>query len=218
MTASSFAAFRRTVTVTWPRGQDAAAKAHLIATARAGHAEILAKARADGEEPSFEAFANRPGRPVEAVVLPGPIVYRYHHTRTILADALRLLREESPVVSGAYRSAHTLYVDGAPVPPGRAGAELAAGARLVISNPVPYARKIEIGRTQSGRAFVIQVEPRIYERVARRLAERYGAVARVRYTFVDVTSTPAGGGRAGAAARRAGRAPAIVIEPIAGTV
>jgi hypothetical protein len=70
---------------------------------------------------------------------------------------------------------------------------------VVISNPVPYARKIEIGKTRSGRPFVIQVPPRIYERAAMALRSKYRNVASIRFTYM------ASAGHA--------RWPAIVIGP-----
>ena len=47
-------------------------------------------------------------------------------------------------------------------------------SEYVFLNTVPYARKIEIGKTESGRDFVIQVPNRIYERTANDAQARFG--------------------------------------------
>lgn len=90
------------------------------------------------------------------------------------------LVKRSPVVSGAYRSGHTLFVDGLEV---TLGGRIPFGEEYVFANSVPYARKIEVGKTESGRAFVIQVPNRIYERVARDARSQFRDVADIKFAF-----------------------------------
>src|SRR5436190_17637277 len=97
-----------------------------------------------GPPPMWEAYANRPGNSnLESVILPGPIVYRYRYATEIAEVALTALQRLSPVRSGRYAKSHTIYVNGQPV----ARAPKTLTQEIVISNPVPYARKIEIGKT-----------------------------------------------------------------------
>lgn len=186
MTRASLAAFKRTITVDWARGMDKAARAHLVSVARAGHARIMQEQTArSGIAPTFEAFANQPGKPVEAVVLPGPIVYRYGYLREVIVAALNVLRAASPVRSGAYRNSHTLFIDGVAV--SEIPSELPRGADIMIANPLPYSRRLEIGKTKSGRAFVIQVPDRIYERTAKKVLQpKYRNVAKIDFSYATL--------------------------------
>lgn len=224
MTRQSLAAFKQTVLVSWPAARARAAGPRLAQIAREGHARILAEQRARaGVTPDWTAFANRPGQTnLDQVRPPGPIVYRYDYRREIVKVALEALRQASPVVSGAYRDAHTVYVDG--VPQAGVPLRLRPEQEIMIANPLPYARRIEIGKTHSGRDFVLQVPNRIYERTAKRtLAPRYRNAARITFAYVDpperfvlrgrATANTAGGRRR--RRRRAGetvRVPAIIIE------
>lgn len=186
MASGALQAFRRTVTVNWPKRQEDGARRHLVATARAGHDKIMREAMARaGFAPDFEAYANRPGNTnLDSVKLPGPIVFRYRYLREAIVFALAALRRASPVVSGAYRDSHRLFIDGVAV--GDIPAKIAPGATIMIANLVPYARRIEIGRTQSGRPFVIQVPPRIYESVTRQVRARFGKIGKVTFGYASV--------------------------------
>lgn len=92
--------------------------------------------------------------------------------RAAIEAGLEWLRAGSPVVSGEYRDGHTLYVNGSPA--SEIPANIKPTDQIMIANPVPYARRIEVGVTKSGRAFVIQTPPRIYQRVAAKLSDRFG--------------------------------------------
>lgn len=177
---------RRIVTVDWQRHQEAQAKALLIAVAREGHRRIMADQAARGSVPSFEAYANRPGRPIEQVILPGPIVYLYRlELRRLVEFILDELRKASPVVSGDYVRGHTLFVNG--VAQDHVPVDLSPSDELYIANPVPYARRIEVGRTKSGRSFVMQVPPRIYERVAKQLViSKFRDQAKITFGYVTL--------------------------------
>lgn len=127
------------------------------------------------------------------------------------------LRERSPMRSGRYRDSHTLFADGVEI---ELGAQVPQAGEYVFLNPQPYARKIEIGRTRSGRAFVIQVQNRIYERTAADARARFGNVV----TIMETYRAPLGGALLkyvpirGAASRIASsterdlRVPAIVVS------
>lgn len=182
--------FKRKVVVDWAAQREAGAKAALLRAARDGHAKIMADHAMKGGVPTFEAYANRPGRPIDQVVLPGPIVFQYHmDVRRIVEFILDELRKASPVVSGDYARGHTLYVNG--VAQDEVPASFKSDDQIYISNPVPYARRIEVGRTKSGRSFVMQVKPRIYERVAKDLAaQRFGNQAKITFGYTTLSDAP----------------------------
>jgi hypothetical protein len=178
---------RRVVTIDWPKGAEREAKSLLIRTARTGHQRIMADAATKGFVPSWDAYANTPGnRDLASVKLPGPIVYNYRYLSDLIQTALDELRKASPVQSGDYVRSHALYVNDTPVDV--LPRNLKEGDRVYIANPVPYARKIEVGKTKTGRPFVIQVKPRIYERVAEKLKEDVRGRSRVRMGYVDLAA------------------------------
>jgi len=179
---------RRIVTIDWPKKAERDGKALLIRTARTGHAKIMADARAKGFEPSWEAYANRPGNTaLETVVLPGPIVYNYRYLSDLIQYALDELKRQSPSQSGKYKESHTVFVNGKPVG-GSVPKTIQPGDVIYISNPVPYARKLEIGRTKSGRAFLVSVPNRIYERVAEMTKAQGRGRSKVSLRYVDLGS------------------------------
>ena len=185
MASLSIQAFRQTVTVAWPKKQDADAKQHLINVARKGHARIMADAQARGLDPQWEAYANTPGNSnLDSVKLPGPIVYKYRYVGDIVQTALLMLQKASPVRSGRYAKSHTIFVNGAPV--AQAPKVLRHGESVMIANPVPYARRLEIGKTEKGRDFIIQVPNRIYERVAKALVSKYRNLASITFGYVSL--------------------------------
>lgn len=132
----------------------------------------------------------------------GIIIAEWSLTNDVLEWIMTTLRERSPVISGAYRDGHTLYADNLecdPVKPPLA-------AEYIILNPLPYSRKIEIGKTRAGRDFVIQVPNRIYERTADDAAKRFGNLAKIRFTYQAAI-----GGRIARKHAKDDRVPAIVV-------
>lgn len=185
MPSAALKALRHTVAVDWPQQAQTDGKALLLRTAREGHAQIMREqtARA-GVFPEVDAYANRPGNSnLDSVVLPGPIVYRYRYLREVALAAMKALQDASPVQSGAYKKAHTLFVDGVPARPNTA---IKPGQEVFIANPLPYARRIEIGKTESGRDFVLHVPNRIYERVAKQGLRQYRNAATITFGYVTL--------------------------------
>lgn len=179
------ALLRRIITVDWPKGVERDAKAYLIRTARSGHQKILADAATKGLVPSWDAYANTPGnKDLSTVVLPGPIVYNYRYISDLVQLALDELRKQSPFISGDYKRGHSIYVNDKAVEV--LPKNLQEGDRVYIANPVPYARKIEVGKTKSGRDFVIKVPNRIYQRVADMLKADAKGRSRISMGYVDL--------------------------------
>ncbi len=231
MASAALQSLRRRVTIDWPKIADEDARQFLIRAAQAGHDGIMRQqSLRAGVVPEWSAYANTPGNTnLQSVRLPGPIVYQYRYFREIVLVALRELAAMSPVESGRYRQSHTLYVDGV-------AANVAApsgvnfGQTIIIANPLPYARRLEIGKTESGRNFLISVENRIYEREARSLARRYGSAAKITFGYANIPGAHVitGTGLSATYKNKHGRvvkrrkhtgekvdAPAIFIEPLA---
>jgi hypothetical protein len=236
MSRESLAALRRVLTIEWPQANEREAKRFLIERAKADNERMVREqtARA-GIKPGVTAYANTPGNTnLDSVRLPGPIVHQYDYRREIVEVALDALIKASPRIKGDYIANHRVYLNGNRVE--SLPHMLPEDAVIFIANPVPYARRIEIGKTKSGRDFVLQVPNRIYERVAKQvLARRYGNVARITFNYVDLPDAyvtkgklPTHYGTGKAPGKRGGgvmrkrqqkpgtmvRAPAIFIEAI----
>lgn len=157
------------------------------------------------------------GRPLERVKIPGGIVRIDYDYRWEAALRLReILQRNSPVESGEYRASHVILIDGQEVTPGRTSPTLAPRAELIVVNTTPYSRRLEVGTKRAGRPFVIDVEPRIYERSAREAKATLGKLARFRPTYIRL----AGGYRLKETNGRNQQAgseityPAVIISPI----
>lgn len=128
----------------------------------------------------------------------GIIIAEWSLVGDVLQWMFATLRARSPIVSGAYLKAHTLFADGVECDP----TDPPLAREYTFLNPLPYSRKIEIGKTESGRDFVIQVQNRIYERTASDAQSRFGNVAKIRFTYQSAV----GGSKA-----TSDRVPAIVV-------
>ena len=113
------------------------------------------------------------------------IIFRYAAMQDIVDFALATLRDRSPVGSigdqhpGLYRDSHMVFLNGHVVD----GSDVSAwrpGDQINISNPVPYARKIEMGRRK------MIVPGHVYEDAALIVAGRYGNRVAVKFTFMPV--------------------------------
>lgn len=113
----------------------------------------------------------------------GSIIVEYELINDVLIWIGETLRQRSPVISGKYRDSWTLLADGTEV---SREETVPVADTYTFVNDVPYARKIEVGLTESGRPFVIQVPNRIAERTAKDAAQRFGNVAKIKSTFIGL--------------------------------
>jgi hypothetical protein len=111
------------------------------------------------------------------------IIFRYGVMQDVVDFALLTLRDRSPVGSagdkhpGLYRDSHKVFLNGHVV---EDVSGWRPGDQINISNPVPYARKIEAGRGK------MTVPGHVYEDAALIVAGRFGNKAAVRFTFMPV--------------------------------
>lgn len=114
----------------------------------------------------------------------GLIVAEWELFGEVLAWIGQTLRDRSPRVSGDYRNGHTLFADGVETV---VGADVPEADVYTFINLVPYARKLEVGKTESGRDFLIQVPNRIYERTYRDAKSRFGNQAKITFGYETQT-------------------------------
>lgn len=169
---------------------------------------LAANRQALGRETPFTQFVDgRQGAPLDSVNPDrGSIVFEFELFTGVLEWIWAELVHRSPIGpvggAGTYREAHQLFADGREVAIGA----VPVAAEYSFTNTVPYARRIEIGRTRTGRDFVISVPNRIYDRVSHEAASRFSNIARISYTFRALAG---GRGRAKASLRY----PTIVVRP-----
>jgi len=111
------------------------------------------------------------------------LIFRFLPMQDIVAFAIETLRSLSPVGQGSdphpglYRDSHLVFLNGHVVQD--VGA-FKIGDQINISNPVPYARKLEIGNGK------MQAPLHVYEDAALIVAGRYGNRAGIKFVFMPV--------------------------------
>jgi hypothetical protein len=181
MKPQSLKAMEQSLKVILDEATGPAATKLLADTWRGAHNEVMnAGKRRSRVDPAFTVAADNDQRkpPEQARSL---IVSNYDYRREVANATIDALEKASPRKSGAYVRAHTIFVNGKPV--GKVCPPIALTDDLSISNPVPYARRLEVGKTKSGRDFVIQVPSRIYERTMKEIRAQYRDVAKISFTY-----------------------------------
>lgn len=183
-----------------------------LSTAEATHRAIVALAKrehgrvmtTDPRPGGFTRYVDgRKGAREEAVKPTGVIVYEYQRLDLVVQLAMETLFEKSPVLSGEYRNRHTIFLNGQPV------TNLAGwkpGDEVAISNYLPYARKIEMGKMKMR----VPGTDHVYAQAAQIVKARYGNVASVRFTYRGISGGAVIGGRPGNTSEA--RFPALVIK------
>lgn len=138
------------------------------------------KAAVGGETPYEQFVDGRKGAALESVDPDrGRIVFEFELVNDVVLEILAMLRERSPYESGAYREGHIVFADGVQV----TGETLPPADEYAITNPLPYSRRLEIGKTKSGRDFLVSVPNRIYERTMKDARRRFSNIAAIRFTY-----------------------------------
>lgn len=159
-----------------------ALSARLAAVARSTRDDVVAR----GEAPAnWRTFVDgRQGASEDAVRPDGAILYRFNYLGLAAAFALAYCAGRSPVADGDFKAAWIVAVDGglwrdalSAIPP---------GAQVMVTNPLPYARKIDVGHMH------MSVPHNIIEDARRAVRQRYPMVKTERW----LTTIPAawGGG------------------------
>lgn len=158
--------------------------------------------RALGVVPPHRTFVDgRANAPLESVNPDkGTIVFEFSLINELLQWIGEQLVLHSPVLTGQYARSHVLLADGVEVDP---DGKIPPAETYTFVNVVPYARKIERGLSD-------QAPDGVYEVVAVLAQQRFGNIARVRFTYRSLV-IPTERTRAAREAERDSRAPAIVV-------
>ena len=160
----------------------------LVKVAKREHGKVMATAP---RPVSFDRFVDgRKGAPEEAVKPTGTILYTYPRLEVVAQFAMETLFDLSPVRSGKYRLSHTLFLNGSAVPNLR---DFKSGDEATISNPVPYSRKIEVGKMKMR----VPGTSMIYSKAAKIVRARYGNIAKIGFTYRGLMGGAIISGRAG---------------------
>lgn len=146
----------------------------LVETAKREHARVM---NTDPRPTSFQTIVDGvPGAAFESARPDGVIVVRYPRIEAIVQFAMETLFDLSPVLSGEYRNSHTIFVN-------QAGAanlkDWRPGQEVAITNPVPYARVIEIGKMK----MKVPGTDRVYQQARRKVMARFGNQFDVQFTY-----------------------------------
>ena len=180
----------------------AATSADLAAFARREHARVM---RDEPRPSSFRRFVDgKEGAPEDAVKPFGVIEYHYQRLAEVVQFAMESLFAFSPVLSGEYRLSHTLFVNGAPVRDLRTWQP--SDGEVVILNPLPYARKIEMGKQKMR----LPGSDKVYQQAEQVVRRRFGNVASVKFTYRPVAGASVKVSKRAAASDM--RRPALVIR------
>ena len=213
-TRTQLRAMQETLTVSVPRMNAEASRDLLARTAETEKRRVIAEqtARA-GVAPTLATVVDGQRGAAPAAVRPdGYILLEWGYVREVALVALDALRKAGPRVEGLWADSLTVLADNAEVEP----AAIPHMAQMVhIVAPVPYARRLEIGKTRRGDPFVLRDDDyRLVERTALRLRAIYRQVATVAFTYIAL----AGGYQLSNRSARAGRGggdvryPAITIR------
>ncbi|RUU37220.1 hypothetical protein EOD08_15840 [Mesorhizobium sp. M6A.T.Ca.TU.002.02.2.1] len=157
----------------------AATQRLVVEVAKREHAKVM---DTDPRPSSFTRIVDgRKDAPEEAVKPNGVIVYTYPRLEEVVRFAMQTLFDLSPVLSGEYRNAHALFVNGQEV------SNLASyrpGDDVAITNYVPYSRKIEVGKMKMR----VPGSDRVYQQARRIVLARFGNMASIRFTFRGIVA------------------------------
>lgn len=154
-------------------------QAEIAAFARREHAKVM---KAEPRPSSFRRFVDgREGASEESVRRNGVIEYHYQRLGEVVQFAMDTLFALSPVLSGDYRRAHTLFVGGVAVSNLQSWRP-ESGEEVYIANPLPYARKIELGKMKMR----VPGSDRVYAQAEQILRRRFGNLAAIKFTYVPI--------------------------------
>lgn len=161
------------------RATEALTKKAVIDTAWREHRKIL---QTDPRPGRWRQYVDGvEGAPFEAVRGNGVIVVDYQRLDIVAQFAMETLFDLSPVDSGDYRKAHTLFVDDTAVTNLK---DWEVGQEVSIANFLPYSRKIELGVMKMR----VPGTDHVYQQAEQIVRRRFGNIADIRFTYRAVVS------------------------------
>jgi hypothetical protein len=154
-----------------------------VAFAKRANAEVLAT---DPRPATFTRYVDgRQDAPEETVRQNGVIVYKYSRLDLVAEFAIETLRKLSPVgIAGDGRPGHPgMYIENHIMLIGDVQtddvAEWQPGQEIILTNLVPYSRKIELGLMKMR----VPGSSMVYQQAESIVKRNYGNLADIRYTF-----------------------------------
>jgi len=167
----------------------------------------LARVRHEDRPSGWEQWIDGvKGAPIEHMGLRSVAYFRFSYLREIVEEALTLLRSKSPVSEGDYRMGHIALIDDDEIYDGRM---IEPGSRIIITDRMNYARKIEVGKKRNGQPWSAKAPYGVYRPVAEYLKRRWARHAKIEFTFRPFAGTIGKDGEG----RSRQWAPCVVITP-----
>lgn len=177
--------FDRVVT-TVMRGAEHRVQKALVATVKRELGRVLTTAQPSSYRQWIDG---RAGAPIDSIDPFGVAYFEFSYHRAVVQFAGAVLRANSPVDTGRYQDHHTVFADGVELGTLAEDADLAflgrvvPTAELVITDPLPYARRIELPR-RDGTPWSKQAPAGVYRISAATVSRRFSALYRVRFVWV----------------------------------
>lgn len=170
---------------------NAEASKQIAAAARQGQADIVAQESARrGIQPGVTGVVDGTrGKDFDQVRPDGQIVLLFDYFPEIAAALFAELKARSPKgPTGAYESKHFAMVDGQPLAPlTLPQRDVAKDAQqMVITNPMRYARRLEVGKTEGGGTYIKNAKPYIFESAMQAVRREFRNVANFDFTYIDL--------------------------------
>lgn len=147
----------------------------------------------DGVEPANKSWVdNSEGLPFNSVKR--NILIQFDYKRRVVKETLLELKKAAPKESGRFVKSYIVYVaeNGDIENNGKAIADLREipfNGAVAIVNAAPYARRIEVGKTKTGRKFVLRAEYQHIEGVAKSvIVRRFERIANVSFNYLHITN------------------------------
>lgn len=142
-------------------------------------------ARSGGMAPELTVVVDgRPGGSLAGIRHDSTVVLDWNYLREATDAAVHYLQIKGPIRSGDWRKSIVALINGEeweidkPIPANIQSA--------VVVVTVPYARRLEVGRTRNGRPFVVQVEQHFVEHVSMLLNQRLRDLATFTFGYIDL--------------------------------
>lgn len=149
--------------------------------------EVIAKqmARSGGIAPLYtQVIDDVADAPLTAIKPDSIIVLVWNYMPEVAAKTYQALVQRSPRLTGRYIEGLLMFVDGVP---GLLTDIKVDTKTVTFVASVPYARRLEVGKTLEGRPWVKQVAPHIVEETAIVARSKFSDLAAITYQYQDLS-------------------------------
>lgn len=147
--------------------------------------EVIAKQTARGGiAPLLRQVIDGVEAPLSAIRPDSIIVLLWNYLPEVAFRTYQALEQRAPRLTGRYIEGLLTFVDNQP---GLLSDITTHTKEVRIVASVDYARRLEVGKTASGRAWVQQVAPHIVEETAIVAKSKFNDLAKITYSYVDLS-------------------------------